>query len=81
MSKLAEIHERRIAYAQRWLAHIENRFVYERAMPAESGGTAADRNRQEWIVAGRNHLACKIVRQFEGELHEGGIPNRGRSEP
>jgi hypothetical protein len=41
------VHERSIAYAQRWLAHLENRLAYERAMLAESGGTVADRNRPE----------------------------------
>jgi Domain of unknown function (DUF3560) len=40
-------HERGIAYRRRWLAHLENRLAYERAMLAESGGTVADRNRPE----------------------------------
>ena len=30
-------HERRIAYAKRWLAHYENRLAYEKAMLAEQG--------------------------------------------
>lgn len=36
-----------IAYAQRWLVHLDNRLAYERAMYAESGGTAADQTRPE----------------------------------
>jgi predicted RNA methylase len=36
-----------IAYHDRWLGHIGNRLEYERAMLAESGGTAADRNKPE----------------------------------
>jgi len=54
------VHERRIAYAQRWLAHIDNRLTYEQAMLAESGGTVADQNRPErggacrsWVRGGR----------------------------
>jgi hypothetical protein len=41
------VHERGIAYARRWLVHLENRIAYERAMLAESGGTVADRNKPE----------------------------------
>ena len=41
------VHERSIAYARRWLGHLENRIAYERAMLAESGGTVADRNKPE----------------------------------
>jgi protein-L-isoaspartate O-methyltransferase len=32
-----------IAYCERWVAHLENRLAYERAMLGESGGTAADK--------------------------------------
>jgi hypothetical protein len=38
---------RAIAHHGRWLAHYENRIAYETAMLAESGGTAADRNKPE----------------------------------
>lgn len=40
-------HEPYVPVAQRWLNHYENRIAYERAMLAESGGTAADRTRPE----------------------------------
>ncbi|HSW27534.1 MAG TPA: DUF3560 domain-containing protein [Burkholderiaceae bacterium] len=32
-----------IAYAQRWIAHYDNRLAYERAMLGEQGGIASDR--------------------------------------
>lgn len=38
---------RRIALAERWIAHYENRLVYERAMLAADGGTAADKTGPE----------------------------------
>ncbi len=37
------IHTRSIQFANRWLAHINNRLEYERAMLEESGGLAADK--------------------------------------
>ena len=33
-------HERMIASAERWIAHLENRITYERAMLDEQGATA-----------------------------------------
>jgi len=36
-----------IAHHGRWIAHLDNRLAYERAMLAESGGTAADRAKPE----------------------------------
>ena len=36
-----------LAYYRRWVEHYENRLSYERAMLAESGGTAADRKAPE----------------------------------
>ncbi len=36
--------ERSIAWAERWISHIENRLTYERAMLAESGGLVSDRH-------------------------------------
>jgi protein-L-isoaspartate O-methyltransferase len=36
-------HEARIRRINRWIAHIEHRLEYERAMLAEDGGTAADK--------------------------------------
>src|SRR5580692_9663029 len=40
-------HERTIARAERWIAHLENRLAYERTMLGESGGIAADRVKPE----------------------------------
>lgn len=36
-----------VAHHERWIEHYDNRLAYERAMLAESGGTAADRNKPE----------------------------------
>jgi hypothetical protein len=36
-----------IAHRARWVAYLDNRLAYERAMLAESGGTAADRVKPE----------------------------------
>lgn len=40
-------HNGMIEWAARWLAHIDNRLTYERAMLAEAGGTVADRTGPE----------------------------------
>jgi protein-L-isoaspartate O-methyltransferase len=40
-------HKGRISWAKRWLGHYDNRLTYERAMMAESGGTAADKTKPE----------------------------------
>lgn len=40
-------HQQRIEWAQRWIAHYDNRLAYERAMLAEDGGIAADRSGPE----------------------------------
>ena len=40
-------HERTIRYCDRWIAHLDNRLEYERAMLGESGGTAADKTGPE----------------------------------
>jgi hypothetical protein len=45
-------HEARVARANRWLSHLDNRLAYERATLAESVGTAADRVKLERGVAG-----------------------------
>jgi protein-L-isoaspartate O-methyltransferase len=37
------MNQRGIAHRARWLAHLENRLVYERAMLGESGGLKADK--------------------------------------
>jgi phospholipid N-methyltransferase len=42
-----DAYPRAIARYDRWLAHLENRLTYERAMLAAEGGTAADRTRPE----------------------------------
>jgi len=39
--------ERSAARAARWLAHLENRLAYERAMMADAGGIATDRKTPE----------------------------------
>lgn len=36
-----------VEWCTRWIAHYDNRLVYERAMLGESGGTAAERTRPE----------------------------------
>lgn len=36
-----------IAWCERWIAHLENRLTYERAMLGEAGGTVADQTRPE----------------------------------
>lgn len=41
--KAIAAHARTISFYSRWLAHVENRLAYERAMLGESGGLAADR--------------------------------------
>jgi hypothetical protein len=41
------VHERSIAFVQRWLTHYENRIAYERAMLAEGGGIIADKTGPE----------------------------------
>lgn len=40
-------HERTIRYCDRWIAHLDNRLSYERAMMEESGGTATDKTGPE----------------------------------
>ena len=37
------IHERSIVWHDRWLQHLDNRLLYEKAMLEEAGGTAADK--------------------------------------
>lgn len=49
-----------IAWAERWLNHLGNRLAYERAMMAETGGTAADKTNPE--VGG----ACKCWASHRG---------------
>jgi hypothetical protein len=39
--------ERAAALAERWVAHLDNRIAYERAMLNEAGGTEADKTRPE----------------------------------
>jgi phospholipid N-methyltransferase len=39
--------ERTTAHADRWIAHLENRIAYERAMLGEAGGTVADKTGPE----------------------------------
>lgn len=41
------VHARTIAWSTRWIAHYDNRLVYERAMLDEAGGIVTDRNAPE----------------------------------
>lgn len=47
VAEVVEVAKRRypptVAHCARWIAHYENRLIYERAMLAEQGGTAADK--------------------------------------
>ncbi len=61
-------HLRVIAWAERWIAHLENRLAYERAMLGEAGGLVADRTKPEkgggcrcWVSRGREWLIIKKV--------------------
>ena len=45
--KAIAAHERLQVRCQRWIAHYENRLAYERALQAESGGTATDKTGPE----------------------------------
>ena len=54
------VHTNGAAHRERWSAHLANRLAYERAMLAESGGTAADKTGPEkggacrcWASPGR----------------------------
>lgn len=42
-----DTYPRRVARAERWIGHYQNRLAYERAMLAESGGTEADKTKPE----------------------------------
>lgn len=42
-----EAHREMVAWAKRWLAHLNNRLEYERALLADGGGTAADQTSPE----------------------------------
>ncbi len=41
------VYPARIAHCERWIAHLDNRLAYERAMLADAGGTVADQVRPE----------------------------------
>lgn len=47
IARAIENHEARIAWAQRWVEHYDNRLAYERAMLADAGGIKADQVRPE----------------------------------
>jgi predicted RNA methylase len=57
-------HDGTIAHARRWLAHIENRLAYERAMLGEAGGIVADKFAIE--VGGK--VLCSGWRRNHGYL-------------
>jgi hypothetical protein len=48
-----EVHRRAIAWAERWLQHLNNRLAYERAMLQEQGGVITDRTEYPIVVGGR----------------------------
>lgn len=67
-----DVHASRIAWARRWIAHIDNRLGYERAMLGEAGGLKVEKFdlqvggrvlvRGEWCVILRlNRVAGAIV--------------------
>lgn len=48
-----DVHRRAIAWAERWLEHLNNRLAYENAMLAEQGGIVTDRTEYPIVVGGR----------------------------
>jgi phospholipid N-methyltransferase len=46
-AKAKEVYPHSIEHENRWIAHLENRLAYERAMMEESGGIAADKVKPE----------------------------------
>lgn len=63
-ARAIECHKRTIARAERWIAHLDNRLDYERAMLGESGGVAADKFQLE--VGGR--VLCREWYRSKGYL-------------
>lgn len=47
------VHWRTISRAVRWIAHLNNRLTYERAMLAEAGGLVTDRTQYPIVPGGR----------------------------
>ena len=43
----ARVYPARIEHINRWIAHVENRLAYERAMLEDQGGIVADRTKPE----------------------------------
>lgn len=72
-------HERRCEHAERWIAHIDNRLAYERAMLDDAGGIAADKFAIE--VGGRVlerdtwHVVVRVNRK-DGAITSVTVPNR-----
>lgn len=48
-----KVHGRTIKHARRWIAHLDHRLDYERAMLAESGGLITDRTEYPIVPGGR----------------------------
>ena len=44
---VVRVHERTLAHTARWIAHLDNRLAYERAMLQEAGGIPVDRTKPE----------------------------------
>lgn len=73
-----DVHTRRTERARAWLAHIEGRIAYERAMLGEQGGTAADKFPIEvggrvmsshWRARGKGWIVVtKINRDATGQI-------------
>jgi hypothetical protein len=65
------VHERTIAWSQRWVDHYENRLTYERAMLAESGGLAADKFDLQvggYVQVTRDWLLILRVNRKDGQI-------------
>jgi predicted RNA methylase len=65
------LHARTIAWASRWIAHIDNRLAYERAMLGESGGLAADKFPIEIggrVFRRRGWFVVKGINRSEGRI-------------
>jgi len=57
-----DVCEKGMALASRWIAHIDNRLAYERAMLAEDGGIESDRTKPE--VGGACRAWCSERGQY-----------------
>ena len=63
----ASTYPRILAHVGRLLSHLENRITYERAMLAETGGTAADKTTEGRWLRFLGFTARRLVLHPEGE--------------